>query len=83
MDSGMISKIQKSIEYAKEPDRVEITALSAVFHGNHDTYHLTFADGQWTCQCNFFAQRGVCSHTMAIERLLVPMLKTVVDKPVS
>ncbi len=46
MDSGMISKIQKSIEYAKEPDRVEITALSAVFHGNHDTYHLTFADGQ-------------------------------------
>lgn len=76
MDSGMISKIQKSIEYAKEPDRVQITALTATFRGNHDTYQLTFTDGQWTCECNFFQQRGVCSHTMAIERLLVPMLKT-------
>jgi len=71
----MISKIQKSIEYAKEPDRVEISALTATFRGNHDTYNLTFANGQWTCECNFFGQRGVCSHTMAIERLLVPMLK--------
>ncbi|MGI6374479.1 MAG: hypothetical protein ACOX3S_00555 [Anaerolineae bacterium] len=75
MDSGMISKIQKSIEYAKEPDRVEISALTATFRGNHDTYSLTYVNGQWTCQCNFFAQRGVCSHTMAIERLLVPMLR--------
>jgi len=71
----MISKIQKSIEYAKEPDRVEISALTATFRGNHDTYNLTFANGRWTCECNFFGQRGVCSHTMAIERLLVPMLK--------
>jgi len=77
----MISKIQKSIEYAKEPDRVAITSLTAVFRGNHDTYRLTFADGRWTCECNFFAQRGVCSHTMAIERLLVPMLKTTANEP--
>lgn len=75
MDSGMISKIQKAKRYAEEPERVEIQSVRVRFHGEHDTYDVTYEEGQWHCQCLFFRQRGVCSHTMAMERLLAPMLQ--------
>ena len=74
MDSGMISKIQKAIQYASQPERVKILGLSAMFHGNHSDYQVSLKDNKWQCECHFFQQRGVCSHTMAIERLLEPKL---------
>jgi hypothetical protein len=74
MDSGMISKIQKAKRYAEEPERVQIQEIRVLFGGEHDTYEVTYADGKWTCHCLFFQQRGVCSHTMALERLLAPMI---------
>jgi len=79
MDSGMISKIQKAKQYADEPQRVVIRGLEAEFHGDHDTHMVVYRDGAWSCQCAFFRQRGLCSHTMAMERLLAPMLEA--DKP--
>jgi hypothetical protein len=82
MDSGIISKIQKAKRYAEEPDRIQIEQLKVTFKGDHDVYHVGYADGNWTCQCLFFQQRGFCSHTMAIERLLQPMMRhTSVDAP--
>ncbi len=74
MDSGMISKIQKAKRYAEEPDRVEVEQLVVRFKGEHDTYEVTYQNGEWHCQCAFFQQRGLCSHTMAMERLLSPMV---------
>ncbi len=73
MDSGMVSKIQKAKRYAQEPDRVVFEEFRVVFKGDHDTYRVSYVDGKWSCQCHFFQQRGVCSHTMAMERLLDPM----------
>lgn len=74
MDSGMISKIQKSKRYATEPDRVTLKEIHVRFRGDHDTYDVSYVDGEWSCQCHFFQQRGVCSHTMTIERLLDPIV---------
>jgi hypothetical protein len=74
MDSGMISKIQKAKRYAEEPNRVTFEEFSVIFHGDHNTYHVTYDQGRWSCQCDFFRQRGICSHTMAMERLLESML---------
>jgi hypothetical protein len=74
MDSGMVSKIQKSKRYAQEPDRVTIERLEVTFRGDHDTYRVTYVDGAWTCGCLFYRQRGFCSHTMALERILQPMI---------
>lgn len=74
MDSGMISKIQKAKRYSEEPDRVEIQQLMVHFKGEHDMYVVSYSDGAWNCQCTFFQQRGLCSHTMAMERLLSPMV---------
>lgn len=69
MDSAMISKIEKSKRYAEEPERVNIESLSVSFRGDNNTHHVFYDRGKWQCGCHFFAQRGVCSHTMALERI--------------
>jgi hypothetical protein len=68
----MIGKIEKARRYAEEPDRAEIHQLNVKFHGEHDTYHVSFDDGEWSCDCHSFGalQLGTCSHIMAMERLL-------------
>jgi len=71
MDSGMIGKIQKSKRYAKERDRIRIDTLSISFDGTNNAHQVTYQDGEWQCDCDFFKTRGRCSHTMALERILI------------
>ena len=79
MDSGMISKIQKAKRYAEEPERVTIDRLEVTFRGDHDTYHVAYDAGTWSCECLFFQQRGLCSHTMALERIFSSMLPSIAE----
>jgi len=74
MDSGMISKIQKSKRYAEERHRIRFDEFKVTLEGNHATHLVSFQGGKWSCDCGFFAHRGVCSHTMALERVLGEML---------
>lgn len=74
MDSSIISKMEKAKRYVQERNRVSFSQLEAEFHGEHDTYHLSYRDGHWNCSCHFFASRAVCSHTMALQKLLSEML---------
>ena len=74
MDSSMIGKIEKARRYAEEKERVSITSFKATFQGDHNIYDVGFDSGAWRCQCNFFSTRGVCSHTMALQRILDDML---------
>ena len=71
MDSGMIGKIQKSKQYATERDRIQIDGLSVTFEGTNNSHKVSFQDGKWQCDCDFFKTRDRCSHTMALERILV------------
>ena len=73
MHSSLLGQIQKAHLYAQEPARVEVREFSASFRGEHDTYDVTFHDGQWKCTCTFFPQWGVCSHIMATQRLMGPI----------
>ncbi len=74
MHSSLIGKIEKAKRYAQEPERVAITALRATFRGENG-YHQIGYDGQhWSCDCHFFQGWNTCSHVMAMERLLGPML---------
>ena len=82
MDSSMIGKIDKARQYAEEKERVTISGLTASFQGNHNTYEVGFDSGAWNCQCHFFATRGVCSHIMALQRILAGMLVQK-EKPVA
>ena len=69
MDSAMIGKIEKSKRYAEEPERVSIEMIGVRFRGDNSAHQIGYDHGKWRCDCRFFAQRGVCSHTMALERL--------------
>lgn len=74
MDYGMIGKIEKAKRYAEERDRISFSSFRATFDGTNNPHTVEFDSGEWRCDCDFFITRGVCSHTMAMERILVDML---------
>ena len=80
MDSGMISKIQKAKRYAQERERIHFVEFEVAFRGDHNSYTVSYERGQWNCGCNFFASRGVCSHTITLERVLGVMLTSEEEK---
>ncbi len=74
MQSSLIGKIQKANLYAREPDRVTFTELSTTFRGDNETHVVSFRENHWSCDCHFFPGNGICSHVMAIQKLLGSML---------
>jgi hypothetical protein len=78
MNSGMIGKIEKAHRYAQEPERIQVSQFAATFRGGHDTYDVSLKDGEWTCSCHTFESHmvGTCSHIMAIQLALAPMLSS-------
>ena len=74
MQSSLIGKIEKAKRYAQEKDRVTFSELSVKFRGENDDYAISYQDGKWHCSCHFFANWGLCSHTMALEKILGNML---------
>ena len=74
MHSSLVRKIEKAKVYAEEKERVSITGLSATFRGNHNSYQVSYNSESWGCGCPFFASHALCSHTMALQRMLNGML---------
>lgn len=75
MDSAMIGKIMKAKRYADERyERLQFRRFEVIFKGDHRDHLIQYDEGDWSCTCDFFKQRGVCSHTMAMERVLNGML---------
>ena len=74
MQSSLIGKIEKAKRYATETDRVTFKELAVKFRGENSDYDVNFKDGKWHCTCSFFSKWGLCSHTMAMEQILVNML---------
>jgi hypothetical protein len=81
MDSSMISKIEKAMRYAQEPDRISFEEFRLCFNGDHKPHVVSYQEGQWHCDCEFFATRGVCSHVMTLERVLLGMVEPAVATP--
>jgi len=74
MQSSLIGKIEKAKRYAQEPERVTFSELSVKFRGENNDYTTEYKEKKWHCSCPFFSSWGVCSHTMALERMLSNML---------
>lgn len=74
MDSGMIGKIQKAKRYAEERNRIHFQSFTVTFDGANNPHTVTYGNGQWSCDCDFFHTRGRCSHTMALEMILEDMI---------
>jgi hypothetical protein len=75
MDTSMINKIQKSKEYASEPQRVTFLTLAIEFQGNNNSYNTALAPDGWSCSCPGFGKYGICPHIMSLEKLFQAMLK--------
>jgi hypothetical protein len=74
MQSSLIGKIEKAKRYSQETERVTFYELAVKFRGENNDYDTSYKDGQWHCSCSFFSSWGLCSHTMAMERILANML---------
>jgi len=74
MQSSLIGKVEKARRYAQETERVTFSELSVKFRGENNDYDTSYKDGQWHCSCHFFSNWGLCSHTMALQKILENML---------
>lgn len=76
MDYGMIGKIEKAKFYAEERvNRIHFDSFQVNIQGENNSHTVNYDSGKWGCDCDFFASRGVCSHTMAMERVLENMVE--------
>ena len=67
---NIVSDVEKAKRYAAETDRLRIVSFDCAFEGYSKVHHITYSSGKWHSTASFFAQRGVCSHTMALEKIL-------------
>ena len=74
MQSSLIGKIEKATRYSQETGRVTFSEFMVKFQGDNNDYTTGYKDGKWQCSCSFFANWGLCSHTMAMEKILNGML---------
>jgi hypothetical protein len=74
MDYGMIGKIEKAKRYAEQRERFCFDKFSVTFSGENNAHQVSFDNGAFQCDCEFFLLRGRCSHTMALEQVLDKML---------
>jgi hypothetical protein len=74
MQSSLIGKIEKAKRYAQETNGVTFCDFTVKFHGDNSDYDVSFRDGKWGCSCHFFSNWEICSHTMAMEKILASML---------
>ena len=74
MHSSMIGKVEKAMRYAHEPDRVKIRRLELEFQGDNGSHQLSLDADAWRCDCHLFESAGGCTHTLAMQKMLDPML---------
>ncbi len=74
MDYGLIGKFEKAKRYAEERDRIKFLKFEVTFEGENNDHTVTYDNGEWQCNCDFFQTRGRCSHTMALETILEDMV---------
>lgn len=75
MNSSLIGKIEKARRYADERDqRLRFTSFTVGVQGENESHQVRLDGSRLICECDFYSGWGVCSHTMALERVLGPML---------
>ncbi len=74
MQSSIIGKIEKARRYAAEPERFHVEGFRVTVHGDNTDHCVEFANEVWTCACDFFREWSICSHTMAVERVLAGLV---------
>ena len=74
MDSALAHKIIKARRYAEEPGRIHVLSMQVEMEGDDRRHRVSFAEGDWLCDCEYFRGHARCAHTMALERVLGAMV---------
>ena len=74
MHSSVIGKIEKAHRYARERDRITVEAIQVTFRGDNDTHRVSLESDRWHCNCHYFESFKSCSHVLAMQKILGPML---------
>jgi hypothetical protein len=74
MDYGMIGKLEKAKRYAEDRKRFRFNKFDVTFHGDNNDHNVSFVDGAFQCDCEFFLTHKRCGHSMALEILLKDMI---------
>ncbi len=80
---NIVSDVKKAKRYSQETDRIRILRFECHFEGYNKDHYITYNAGNWTSTASFFAQRGVCSHTMTLEKILKGMVEPARVQPVT
>jgi hypothetical protein len=63
-------KQAKAKIYAAEPERFKLLSMRLEMRSEHGVRQITCSNGNWHCTCDFFQERGICSHIMAAQKIL-------------
>jgi hypothetical protein len=74
MDYGLIGKREKAKRYAEDRQRFRFNQFDLTFHGDNNDHRVSYGDGTFKCDCEFFLTHQRCSHTMALEIMFPDML---------
>ncbi len=75
MDYSLIGKIEKAKRYAQERERFQFSNFTVAAKGDNNTHYVSYDNGDWKCDCEFFLTPSRCVHTMALENILDTMIK--------
>ncbi len=66
----LLKKIAKAKIYASQPDRLTLQGARAELRSEHGSRTLTHNGKKWSCDCDFHARYGICSHAIAFKELV-------------
>lgn len=78
MDSGLIGKLEKAKRYAEDRRRFFFTQFEVDFKGDNGDHRVSYSNGVFKCDCEFFLTHRRCGHSMALEILLKDMIAAAV-----
>ncbi len=73
-DSNYISKVEKAKIYAAERERIQFVSFKATVRGDNNEHTVTYENGQWDSDGEYFKKHGYSAHTMTLERVLEGMI---------
>jgi hypothetical protein len=74
MDYGLIGKMEKAKRYAEQRNRFRFNKFELKFQGDNNDHNVSYDNGAFTCDCEFFLTHERCAHTMALNELLKDMI---------
>jgi hypothetical protein len=74
MDYGYIGKLEKAKRYAEDRNRFRFNRFELTFHGDNHEHSVSFDNGVFACDCEYFHSHKRCGHSMALEILLKDMI---------